>query len=150
MFYLFGFFGACMTFIIPAGIFIRTVMTFPILKSVLQHTGLLLIPTFEYFSKKYRPYVGDFLFLILGCIIHTINCEVIDRWLGLTGDYMFYRSGMPFVIPGVPKWITISVFVLAFLYICSFVLSFKESVDYYKTNKWKEKYNIKNWFKKEK
>ena len=43
--------------------------------------------------------------------MHFINCEVIDlHVLGLTGDYMFYRSGLPFVIPGVSQYITLTVF----------------------------------------
>ena len=143
MFYLFGFIGGVLTFIMPQGIFCSTVFSFPILKSVLQHTGLLLIPTFEFFMKKYRPYAGDYLWLVLGCIVHTINCEVIDRLLGLTGDYMYFRSGLPFVIKGVPSWLTISAFALIVFYVLTFVLSFKDSVEYYKSGKWKEKYIIK-------
>ena len=143
IFYLFGFVGGVLTFFIPQGIFCSTVFSFPILKSVLQHTGLLLIPTFEYFMKKYRPSAKDYLWLVLGCMIHTFNCEVIDRLFGLTGDYMYFRSGLPFVIKGVPSFITISIFGLVVFYILSFVLSFKESLDYYKSGKWKDKYKLK-------
>ena len=86
MFYLFGFVGACLTFAMPEGIFCRDVMSFPILKSVLQHTGLLLIPSFEFFSKTYRPTIKRFYLLFIGCAIHLFNCEVFDRWLGLEED----------------------------------------------------------------
>lgn len=143
MFYVFGFVGGVLTFAMPEGIFCSTVFSFPILKSVLQHTGLLIIPSFEFASSKYRPFVGDYLWLILGCLIHTFNCEVVDRWLGLTGDYMFYRSGLPFVISGVPSWITISIFALIVFYLLLFFLSFNKSIDYYKSGKWKNKYMFK-------
>lgn len=132
MFYVFGFVGACLTFAMPEGIFCRDVMSFPILKSVLQHTGLLLIPSFEYFSKTYRPTIKRFYLLVIGCIIHFINCELIDRWFGLTGDYMFYQSGLPFVIPGVSQYITLSVFALVVFYILVFLLNIKDGIDHYK------------------
>lgn len=111
MFYLFGFIGGVLTFVMPDGIFSTSVFVFPILKSVLQHTGLLFISVFEYASKKYIPNIKDFFWTFLGTAIHFVNAEVIDlKVLGLTGDYMFYRSGLPFVIPGVSQYITLTVF----------------------------------------
>ena len=121
MFYLFGFVGGVLTFALPEGIFCRDVMSFPILKSVLQHTGLLLIPMLEYSMGKFRPTLRHMLWVILGMLIHLANCEGIDRLLGLTGDYMFLRSGLPFVIPGVPQFITLSVFALLVLVVLCFV-----------------------------
>ena len=121
MFYLFGFVGGVLTFALPEGIFCRDVMSFPILKSVLQHTGLLLIPMLEYSMGKFRPTLLHMLWVILGMLIHLANCEGIDRLLGLTGDYMFLRSGLPFVIPGVPQFITLSVFALLVLVALCFV-----------------------------
>jgi len=115
MFYLFGFVGGVLTFALPEGIFCTDVFVFPILKSVLQHTGLLLIPGVEYISGTFRPNLKGMVWVVLGCLIHVFNCEVIDRLLGFTGDYMFFRSGMPFVIPGVPQFITLSIFALAVL-----------------------------------
>lgn len=132
MFYVFGFVGACLTFAMPEGIFCRDVMSFPILKSVLQHTGLLLIPSFEYFSKTYRQTIKRYYLLVIGCLVHFINCEVIDRLFGLTGDYMFYQSGIPFVIPGVSQYITLSVFALIVFYILVFLLNIKDGIDHYK------------------
>lgn len=119
MFYLFGFVGGCLTFAIPDGIFSTDVFVFPILKSVLQHTGLLIIPLLEYISGSHRPLLKDMPWVVLGCGIHIINCECIARLLGFTGDYMFFRSTMPFVIPGVPQFITLSVFAAAVLTILS-------------------------------
>ena len=111
MFYLFGFIGGVLTFVMPDGIFSTSVFVFPILKSVLQHTGLLFIPVFEYASKKYIPNIKDFFWTFIGTAIHFVNAEIIDlKVLGLTGDYMFYRSGLPFVIPGVSQYITLTVF----------------------------------------
>jgi len=109
MFYLFGFVGGVLTFAIPMGIFGRDVLVFPILKSILQHTGLLMIPALEYVSGSFRPRVRDMGWVILGLLIHLFNCEVLTRFFGLTGDYMYLRGTMPFVIPGVPQYITVSV-----------------------------------------
>ena len=132
MFYVFGFVGACLTFAMPEGIFCRDVMSFPILKSVLQHTGLLMIPSFEFFSKSYRPTIRRYYLLVIGCLIHFINCELFDRLIGLDGDYMFYRSGIPFTIPGVSQYITLSVFALIVFYIIVFLLNIKDGTDHYK------------------
>ena len=110
LFYLFGFIGGVLTFAIPEGIFVRDVLVFPVLKSILQHTGILLIPALEVAAGKWRPSLHNLGWTILGCVIHLINCEGLTRLLGFTGDYMFFRSGLPFVIPGVPQFITLSVF----------------------------------------
>ena len=121
LFYLFGFVGGVLTFAMPDGIFCRDVLVFPILKSILQHTGLLLIPVIEYISGSYRPSLKDYGWIITGCLIHLFNCEVVDRLLGFTEDYMFLRSGLPFVIEGVPQWITLPVFAMAVLALLCFL-----------------------------
>ena len=128
MFYLFGFVGGCLTFALPEGIFCSDVLSFPILKSILQHTGLLLIPTLELIRGSYRPTLKDMGWVTCGCAVHILNCEVIDRFLGFTGDYMFFRSGMPFVIPGVPQFITMSVFAFFVLAFLSFLCDIKGSI----------------------
>lgn len=128
MFYLFGFIGGCLTFALPEGIFCTDVLVFPVLKSILQHTGLLLIPAVELISGSYRPTLKDMGWVVTGCLIHIFNCEVIDRLLGFTGDYMFLRGDMPFVIPGVPQWITMSVFALVVLALLSFLCDIKGSL----------------------
>lgn len=128
MFYLFGFVGACLTFAVPEGIFVRDVMVFPILKSILQHTGLLIIPAFEYANRTYRPNLGDMGWIVGGMLIHLVNCEGITRLLGFSGDYMFFRSGMPFVIPGVPQYITLSVFALVVLALLCVLSDWKTSI----------------------
>ncbi len=121
MFYLFGFVGGLLTFAMPEGIFCSDVLSFPILKSILQHTGLLLIPVLEYADGTYRSNLRHLGWCVLGCLIHVVNCEGIDRLLGFTGDYMFFRSGLPFVIPGVPQFITMSVFGLLVLVLLSYL-----------------------------
>ena len=125
MFYLFGFVGGVLTFAYPEGIFSSDILSFPILKSILQHTGLLLIPGLEYVSGSYRPTLKDLGWVVCGCFIHIFNCEIISRLLGFTGDYMFFRSGMPFVIPGVPQFITLSVFAFLVLTILSILCDIK-------------------------
>lgn len=97
---------------------------FPILKSILQHTGILLIPLFEFGSGSYRPSVKHMGWVFVGLLIHLVNCEGITRLLGFDGDYMFFRSGMPFVIPGVPQYITLSVFALFVLVTLSVLSDF--------------------------
>jgi uncharacterized membrane protein YwaF len=138
MFYLFGFVGGVLTFAIPDGIFCRDVMCFPILKSVLQHTGILLIPILEYSMGTFRPSLKHVGWVIGGLLIHLFNCEVITRWLGFTGDYMFFRSGLPFVIPGVPQAITLSVFALLVLVALCFASDPKGSWDTFKSIKKKQ------------
>ena len=135
MFYLFGFIGGCLTFAMPDGIFCTDVLVFPVLKSILQHTGLLMIPAIELIAGTYRPSLKDFGWVVCGCLIHLFNCEVIDRLLGFTGDYMFFRSGMPFVIPGVPQWITLSVFALLVLALLSFLCDIKGSLQLLRSKK---------------
>lgn len=132
MFYLFGFVGGILTFAIPDGIFSTDVMVFPIVKSILQHTGLLMIPVFEYLSCTFRPSLRSYGWLVGGMIVHTINCEMITRWLGYTDDFMFFRSGLPFVIPGVPQYITLSVFALLLMAGLSFLCDRKDSITVFK------------------
>lgn len=126
-FYLFGFVGGVLTFALPEGIFCTDVLVFPILKSILQHTGILLIPLLEHISGSYRSTLRDMGWVIAGCLLHLVNCEGIDRLLGFTEDYMFFRSGLPFVIPGVPQFITLSVFALLVLSLLSFLSDIKGS-----------------------
>lgn len=115
MFYLFAFVGAILTFALPENIFTSSVMVFPIVKSVIQHTGILLIPVYEYCTGTYRPRLKDMGWVVAGLLVHLLNCEGISRLLGFTGDYMFMRGEMPFVIPGVPQFLTVSVFALLVL-----------------------------------
>ena len=135
MFYLFGFIGGVLTFAYPEGIFCSDALSFPILKSILQHTGLLLIPALEYVSGSYRPTLKDLGWVVCGCFVHIFNCEVITRLLGFTGDYMFFRSGLPFVIPGVPQFITLSVFAFLVLAILSFLCDIKGSKQFLRSLK---------------
>ena len=94
----------------------------------LTATVLLMIPVLELIYGTYRPSLKDMGWVVGGCVIHLINCEGIDRLLGFTGDYMFLRSGMPFVIPGVPTWITLPVFALLVFTLLSILCDWKGSV----------------------
>ena len=133
VFYLFGFVGGVLTFAMPDGIFCTDVLVFPVLKSILQHTGILIIPLLEYISGGYRANVKDMGWVVSGCLLHLVNCEGIDRLLGFTGDYLFFRSGLPFVIPGVPQFITLSVFALLVLSLLSFLSDIKGSLAFLRT-----------------
>ncbi len=132
-FYLFAFVGACLTFVMPEDIFVNDIMVFPIVKSILQHTGILMIPVFEYASKGFRPCLKDMGWIIAGLLVHVFNCEVVSLWLSSPGDYMFFRSGLPFVIPGVPQYITLSVFALLVFALLCFLCDIKGSVSFLKT-----------------
>ena len=138
LFYLFGFFGGVLTFAIPDGIFSTSVMVFPIVKSILQHTGLLLIPAFEYLSGTFRPSLRSYGWVIGGMLIHLFNCEVITRLLGYTDDFMYMRSDLPFVIPGVPQFITLSVVGILVMALLSYLCDPKDSAKFVKDLRKKE------------
>ena len=116
-FYLFGFLGGIVTFVYPVGIFDHPYLTFGILKSILQHTGILFIPLFEYVRGTYRPRLENFGYVLLGIVIHIANSYGLSYVFGYEGDYMYVFSGLPFVIPGVPQYVTFSVFALAVLFL---------------------------------
>lgn len=117
MFYLFGFIGGVLTFVMPQGIFCNQYLNFPILKSVLQHTALILIPVIEYVAGTFRPKIKDFGWVFAGLLVHVFNSEVMSIIIGKTGDYMFFRSGLPFVIPGIPQFLTLGVFGLLVIFL---------------------------------
>lgn len=125
MFYVFGFVGALLTFAMPQGIFYDAYFTFPILKSLLQHTALIFIPVFEYVSGSFRPSIKNFWLVIVGLLIHVVNSVGIAAMLGYPGDYLYFDSGMPFVIPGVPGWVVMSVTAIIVLLLLYVVLDYK-------------------------
>lgn len=94
-----------------------------------------MIPLIEYISGSYRPSLKDYGWLVAGCFVHLINCEGICRLLGFTEDYMFLRSGLPFVIQGVPQWITLPVFALAVFALLSFICDIPGSIKWMKSLK---------------
>ena len=129
LFYLFALVGAVLTFAIPDDIFTTDVMVFPIVKSIMQHTGILLIPIVEYVNGSYRPSLRHLGYIVSGCAIHAFNCEIIARLiLGLEEDFMFFRGTLPFVIAGVPQFITLSIFALLVLTLLSFLGDIGDSI----------------------
>lgn len=149
LFYAFGFIGACLSFALPGDMFCYNFMAFPLFKSALQHTGILLIPSMEYAMGKYRPSIKDFPMLFVGCLVHIFNVEAIDQWLGLEpaiNDYMYLRQGYPFTIPGIPSPFVTCAFGLLIFAIFLFVLNPKKSINDLK--EWWAK--LKNRFSKEK
>lgn len=111
LFYVFAFIGGLITFAMPEDIFNNMYLTFPILKSILQHCFIIIIPVFEYFNKTYIVKFKHFYITVIGMFIHLFNSEYVPRLMGITGtDYMFLRSGLPFTIDGVPGWLITSVF----------------------------------------
>ena len=121
MFYVFGFVGGILTFIMPKGIFYNAYFNFPILKSLLQHTALVFIPVFEFVSGTFRPSIKNCWLALVGMLIHVANSLGMSALLGYPGDYLYFNSGLPFVIPGVPGWLVMSitaVLVVMIVYIC--------------------------------
>lgn len=125
MFYVFGFIGGVLTFAMPQGIFYDAYFTFPILKSLLQHTALLFIPVFEFVSGTFRPSIKNWWLAILGMFVHLANSLGIATMLGYPGDYLYFNSGLPFVIPGVPGWAVMSVTAVVVILLFYVVLDFK-------------------------
>ena len=148
LFYVFGFVGACLSLMLPGNMYSYDFMAFPLFKSALQHTGILLIPAMEYAMGKYRPSIKDFPLLFVGSLVHIFNAEAIDQWIGLepaVNDYMYLRQGYPFTIPGIPgPFVTCGCGLVVFALLL-FILNPKQSI-----NDLKElKTNIQNKFKKE-
>ena len=108
IFYVFAFIGGIITFVYPQGIFVNEVLNFSILKSILQHTAIIFIPVFEYFTGEYKPRFKNLWLAILGLFINLFNSEYLPRYFGIEGDFIFLRSGLPFTIEGVPQ-----IFILA-------------------------------------
>lgn len=128
MFYLFAFMGGIITFAMPEGIFNNNVFVFPILKSILQHTGILAIPLFEYVADYYRCSIKTTFPTILGLLINVINSGFISYWIGLEGDFMFLEMKLPCVINGVPQIITTTVTAGICLVILSILFNPKEFI----------------------
>ncbi len=124
-FYLFGFIGGVITFVYPVGIFITPYLQFSVLKSILQHTGIIFIPVFEFVRGTYRPRLEKFGYVLLGLIIHVANSYGLSTVFGYPGDYMYLDSGLPFVIPGVPQFITMGVFAILILFLVNWALDYK-------------------------
>lgn len=111
VFYLFALIGGIVTYVMPEGVFVYQVLTFGILKSILQHWAIIVIPVFEFVNKIFRPKFKYFYLTIIGMLVHLINSEFVPKMFGIfKTDYIFLYSGLPFVIPGVPGWLTLSVF----------------------------------------
>lgn len=121
LFYVFAFVGGVITFVYPQGIFTNEYLSFGILKSILQHTAIIFIPVFEYATGHFKPKLKYVWLSIIGLFIHLFNSEYMPKLLGKTGayDYIFLRSGLPFVIDGIPQVFilgTLAVIVMIALY----------------------------------
>lgn len=129
MFYLISFIGGIVTMFVPNGIFSRTVFIFPILKSILQHTGIIFIPVFEYFAGYYKTSVKDYPLIIVGALIDIINSGLIAPSLGLEGDFLFLDMGLPFVIDGVNQFYPMFFFIMICLFIISIIINVPEFIN---------------------
>lgn len=127
LFYVFAFIGGILTFAIPDGIFNNKYLTFGILKSILQHWAIIVIPVYEYFTKTFKPKFIHFHYTLIGMTIHLLNSEFLPKLInGQEGtDYMFLRSGLPFVLPGVPGWLTMSIFGVIVVTLVNAALDYK-------------------------
>jgi hypothetical integral membrane protein (TIGR02206 family) len=112
LFYVLALVGGVVTFIYPLDVFINSELSFDIIKNILQHMFIITIPLFEFVTGQYKPQFKKVWIAMLAIFIYLFNGEVITRWLGLDGDYVFLRAGLPFVIPGVPQVITFGLVVV--------------------------------------
>ena len=124
IFYVFAFIGGVITFVYPQGIFTNDVLNFGILKSILQHTAIIFIPVFEYATGHFMPQFKKVWLAILGLFILLFNSEGMAKVLDIEGDFIFLRSGLPFVIEGVPQ-----VFILGTIAILV-MIAFYAALDY--------------------
>lgn len=103
IFYVFAFLGGVVTFVYPVDVFTNSVLNFDILKNIFHHMLIIFIPVFEFFTGQFKPQFKKVWLAILAMFIHLFNSEYVSRILGVEGDFIFLRSGIPFVIPGVPQ-----------------------------------------------
>lgn len=128
MFYLFAFMGGIITFAIPDGIFNNSVFVFHILKSILQHTGILAIPLFEYAAGYFRCSIKTVFPTLLGLLVYVFNSGYLSYWIGLEGDFMFLEMKLPCVIEGIPQIVTTTVTAGICLVILSILFNPKEFI----------------------
>lgn len=103
IFYVFAFLGGIVTFFYPLEVFTNSVLNFDIVKNLFHHMLIIFIPVFEFFTGQFKPKFKRVWLGLLAMFFHLLNSEYFSRILGLDGDYIFLRSGIPFVIPGVPQ-----------------------------------------------
>ncbi|MDO4941038.1 MAG: YwaF family protein [Erysipelotrichaceae bacterium] len=129
MFYLFAFTGGIITFAIPDGIFNNSAFVFHILKSILQHTGILAIPLFEYCAGYFKSSIKTIFPTLLGLLIYVFNSGYFAYQLGLEGDFMFLEMKLPCEISGVPQIITTTIAAGICLVILSIIVNPKEFIN---------------------
>ena len=104
MFYVFAVIGGLITFAYPQGIFNNQVLNFYILKSIIQHIGIILIPVFEIATGNFIPKLKRFFLPVIGLFVHLINGEYVPKLFGwYNTDYLFFEMGLPFTIQNVPQ-----------------------------------------------
>lgn len=126
MFYVFAFVGGVVTFTIPQGIYNNLYFNFPIMKSVIQHYSIIVLPVFEFVTGLFRPKFKNIWLVYIGMLVHLGNSEGMPKVFGHYGtDYIFLNSGLPFVIDGVPGWVTLPIFGLLVMTVFYAILDIK-------------------------
>lgn len=100
--------GALITFVFPQNVFSFSALTFPIVRTIILHANIILIPLFEYSANTFRCSFKDVIPSIYQLFLQVANSFIIVKLLGNVGDYMYFNSGYPFTIPGVPGWLIVS------------------------------------------
>ncbi len=104
-----GLLGGLFTFIIPNGIFTDRYLTFPTLDSIFSHYVIVVIPMVLFITRTHKLYMKNIYQVFIGLLITMFNVEVLQGLLFNTHhDYLFFRSTMPYTIPGVPQLFVIS------------------------------------------
>lgn len=104
-----GLIGGVFTFLMPEGIFVDRYLTFSILDSIMSHYVIIVIPLVLLLTGCHTLHLKNIYQVFVGLLIVVFNSEVLQRVLfDKSFDYLFFRSTMPFTIPGVPQFLIIS------------------------------------------
>lgn len=129
LFLVTGLIGGLFTFLMPNGIFNDKYITYAVIDSVLSHYVIVVLPLVLLITKAHILYFKKLLGVFIGLIIVAINTEFLQDLIVKTeNDYLFFRSDMPFTIPGIPQF-----FIIASLAILLVLLVY--SLDYLYLNK---------------
>lgn len=104
-----GLIGGIFTFLIPDGIFVDRYLTFPILDSIMSHYVIVVVPMVLLLTGTHVLYFKNIYQVFVGLLVVVFNAEVLQKLLfDKSFDYLFFRSTIPFTIPGVPQFIILS------------------------------------------
>ena len=104
-----GLIGGIFTFLMPEGIFVDRYLTFSILDSIMSHYVIIVIPMVLLLTGCHVLHLKNIYQVFVGLLICVFNSEILQKALfDKSFDYLFFRSTLPFTIPGVPQFLILS------------------------------------------